>query len=230
MCPLALPWWGSRPRTPIWWRHLHHAWKILGKQWLTYQSAVTVFLSSSGMVATWPKFARNTYAIICFEALLFLLNFTGGFSSRKIHTADCCFASGSYWYTQVVSLTMSQTRGDLLPSNFLSIWVHQSTPPCFCSSLRLWGNQRAQRFFTPRQSRKMRVRLPDEIFMIYCISAYAIFESLISDSTLVTFSMDTVVAIRPQRLSSSNVLAPDMNCLNHLKTGSGRRLIYKTVC
>ena len=48
---LALSLWSSKPRTPVWGRHLHHVWTILGKQWLTYQSAVTVFLSSSGMVA-----------------------------------------------------------------------------------------------------------------------------------------------------------------------------------
>ena len=36
------------------------------------------------------------------------------------------------------------------PSNFLSMWVHQSTLPRFCSSLRLWGTQRAQRVLTPR--------------------------------------------------------------------------------
>ena len=167
---LALSWWSSRPRTPVRGRHLHHAWKILGKQWLTYQSAVIVFLSSSGMVATWPKFAK-THAIICLEALLFLLSFTGRFSSGKTHTADCCFVSGSYWYTQVASpVTMSQTLGDLPPSIFLSMWVHHSTLPRFCSSLKLWSTQRAQRFLTPRQSWWMRVRLPDEIYDILYFS------------------------------------------------------------
>ena len=185
---------------------------------MTYQSAVTVLLSSSGMVATWPKFAKK-HAIICLEALLFLLNFTGGFSSGKTHTADCCFVSGSYWYTQVASpITMSRTLEDLPPPNFLSMRLHQSTLPRFCSSLRLWGTNRPQRFFTPRQSRKMRVRLPDEIFTIYCFSAYAFFGSLFRDSTLETFSTATVVATRLQRSSSPNVLALDMNCLNHLKT------------
>ena len=155
-----------------------------------------------------------------FGSTLFLLNFTGGFSSGKTHTADCCFVSGSYWYTQVASpVTMSQTLEDLPLPNFLSMWLHQSTLPRFCSSLRLWGTNRPRRFFTPRQLRKMRVRLPDEIFMIYCFSAYAILGSfLIRDYTLETFSTVTVVATRPQRSSSSNVLAPDMNCLNHLKT------------
>ena len=65
----------------------------------------------------------------------------------------------------------------------------------------------------------MRVRLPDEIFLISCISAYVIFGSfLIRDSTLETFSGETVFAIRPQQSSSSNVLAPNMNYLNQLKT------------
>ena len=164
------------------------------------------------------EFAKK-HAIICLETLLFLLNFTGGISSGKTNTADCCFVSRSCWYTQVSSsVTMSQTRGDLPLSNFLSMWVHQSTLPRFCSSLSLWGTQRAQLFLTPRQSWRMRVRLPDEI-MTSCISTYVILGSfLIRDSTLETFSGVTVVAVRPQRSSSSNVLVPDMNCLNHLKT------------
>ena len=130
----------SGPRTPVWGRHLHHAWKTLGKQWLTYQSAISVFLSSSGMVATWPNFAKK-HAIISLEALLFHFNFTGRFSSGKTHTDDCRSVSGSYWYTQISSaVTMSQTQGDSPPSNVLSMWVHQSTLPCLCSSLRLWGS------------------------------------------------------------------------------------------
>ena len=55
--------------------------------------------------------------------------------------------------------------------------------------------------------------------MISSISVYVTLGSFfIRDSTLETFSGVTVVEIRPQRSSSSNVLAPDMNCLNHLKT------------
>ena len=190
----------------------------LRKQWLTYQSAIIVFLSLSGTVATWPNFA-NEHAIICLDALLFLFNSTGGFTSGKTHRADCCFVSGLYWYTQVLSpFATSQTRGELPPSNFLSIWVHQSILPLFCSSLRLWGTRRTQRFLTPRQSRRMRVRLHGEIFVISCILACVIFGSLlIRDSTLETFSVVTGAAIRLQRSSSSNVLVPDMKCLNHLK-------------
>ena len=74
-----------------------------------------------------------------------------------------------------------------VPNAFLHVSapVH---PTRFCSSLRLWSTHRAQRFHTPRQSRRMRVRLPDEIFMTSCVSVYAIFESsLIRDSTLETF-------------------------------------------
>ena len=71
---------------------------------------------------------------------------------------------------------------------------------------------------TPRQSRRMRVRLPDEILMTSCISAYVILGSFLTrDSTLQMFSGVTVVAIQPQRSSSSNALVPNMNCLNHLK-------------
>ena len=66
--------------------------------------------------------------------------------------------------------------------------VCQPTLPRFCSSLRLWGSQRLQRFLTPRQSCRMRVRLPDEIFMISCISAHVILGSfLIRDSIVETF-------------------------------------------
>ena len=97
--PAEHHWRLESPRTLVRGRRLHHAWNTLGEQWLTYQSAITVFLSSSGMVGTWPNFAKKD-GIICLEALLFLLNFTGGFSSGKTHTADCCFVSGSYWYTQ----------------------------------------------------------------------------------------------------------------------------------
>ena len=85
VCALALSWWSNRPRTPVRGRRLRHAWKTWGKQWLTYKPAVTVFLSSVGMVATWPNFAKKG-AVICLEAPLFLLNFTGGFSSGKTHT------------------------------------------------------------------------------------------------------------------------------------------------
>ena len=170
------------------------------------------------MVATWWNFAKKQ-AIICLEALLFLLHFTGGFSSGKTHIADCCFVSRSYWCTQVSSpVTMSQTRGDLPPSNVLSMRLHQSTLPRFCSHSG-YGTLNGYNVSLRQGCREeKRVRLPDEIFMISCISAYAIFGSfLIRDSTIGTSSGVTVVAIRPQRSSSSNVLAPDMNCLNHLK-------------
>ena len=164
----------------------------------------------------WLNFAKKCCHL--FGSILFLLNFTGGLLSGKTHTADCCFVLGSHWYTQVLSpVRMSQTW-DLPPSNFLSMRVHQSTLLCFCSLLRLWGTQEAQRFLTPRKSWRMRVRLPDKTFMTSCISAYVIFGSfLIRDSSLEMFSGVLVVAIQTQRSSSSNVLTPDMICLNHLK-------------
>ena len=151
LCALALSWCSSRSQTPVQGRRLRHAWKTLGMQWLTYQSAMIVFLSSSAIVATWPNFARKQ-TIICLEALLFLLNFTGGFSSGKTHTAKSCFISRSYCYSQALSpVAMSQMQGDLPLSNFLRMWVQQSTLPRFCSSLRLWATQQAQRFLTPRR-------------------------------------------------------------------------------
>ena len=48
---------------------------------------ITIFLSSSWIVAMWPVFPHKP-AIICLEALLFPLNFTSGFSSGKTHTAQ----------------------------------------------------------------------------------------------------------------------------------------------
>ena len=219
MCALALSLWSSRPRTPVWGRRLHHALKTLGKQWLTYQSAVTVFLSSSSMVATWPNFTKK-YASICLKALLFSCEFhrwvlfLGDPHRRLLLRLGIVLV-----YPSFVSCYDVPNARRPSSSNFHSMWVHQSTLPRFCFSLRLWGTQRAQRFLTPRQSRRMLVRLLDESLMISCISAFVMFGSLlISDSTLQTFSGVTVVTIRPQRSPSSNVLAPDRNRVNHLKT------------
>ena len=62
--------------------------------------------------------------------------FQDGFSPRKTHTADCCFISGPYWYTQVSSpVMMSKTRGDLPPSNFLACGC--TSPPFPASALHL---------------------------------------------------------------------------------------------
>ena len=137
-----------------------------------------------------------------------VLSFTSRFSYGKTHNADCCFVLESYWYTQVSSpVTMPQTRGDLPPSNSLSAWGAPVHPTPLLLFTQVMGHP------TPKQSSRMRVRLPDEIFMVSCISAYVILGSfLIRDYGV------TVVATQPQRSSSSSVLAPDMNCLNHLKT------------
>ena len=59
---------------------------------------------------------------------------------------------------------------------------------------------------------------------VYCPSIVSIVLRLcllsffIRHPILETFSQVTVVAVSSQRPSSSNVLAPDMNCLNPLKT------------
>ena len=39
------------------------------------------------------NFAKK-HAVVCLEALLVLLNVTGGFSSEKTHTTDCWFILG----------------------------------------------------------------------------------------------------------------------------------------
>ena len=239
VCALALSWWSSRPRTPVWGRRLHHVWKTIGNQWLTYQSAVTVFMSSSGMVAAWSNFAKK-HAIICLEALLFLLNFTGGLLSGKTHIADCYFVSGRIGIRRFCLLLRCPRHKKTFLRQIFSVCGCTSPPYPLLLFTQVMGHP------TPRQPWQMQGRLPDEIFMIFCISAYVIFGSfLIRDSTLETFSGVTVVAIRSQRSSSASVLAPDMNCLNHLKTvgsssrhelseppensGFGQRLISKTV-
>ena len=71
-------------------------------------------------------FFANKHAIICLEALLFLLSFTGGFSSGKTHTSDFGFVSGSHWYTEVSSpVTMYQNAWR--PSSVKFAW-HVGAP------------------------------------------------------------------------------------------------------
>ena len=121
VCALALSWWSSRPWTPDRGRRLHHAWKTLGKQYLTYQSAVTVFLSSSGMVAMWPNFAKKI-AIILFGTFFDSFEFHRWVLIWEDPHRRLLLRRGSYWYTQVPSpVTMSQTWGDLPLSTFLSM-------------------------------------------------------------------------------------------------------------
>ena len=157
---LALSWWSSRLQIHIHGHRLHHAWKILVKQWLIYQSAVTIFLSSFGMVATWPNFAKK-HTIICLESLLFFwFSQVGSHLGRPAPPTLLCF-SVVLVYPGFVSCYDDPKWGVLPLSNFLSMWVHQSTLPRICSSLSLWGTQRAQCFLTPRQSWRIRVRLPD---------------------------------------------------------------------
>ena len=106
------------------------------------QNSLSVLKRYGGNVAEFYKDKKHLFGSTSVS-----LNFTSGLSSGKTHTADWYFVSCHYWYSQVVSpVIMSQTQGDLPPSNFLSMWVHQSILPCFCSSLRLLGTQRAQQF------------------------------------------------------------------------------------
>ena len=137
----------------------------------------------------------------------------------------------AYWYTQVASpVTMSPTLEDP-PPNFLSMWLHQSTLPHFCSSLRSWGTNRPQRFCTPRQSRKMRVRLPDEMFMNYFFFSVCHFGVLLNQRLYPRdvfcgngrcHSTTTVIVFQLSR-SRHELSEPPEN------SGFGRRLIFKTV-
>lgn len=52
------------------------------------------FLFSEGLVATWSDLVKH--ATVCFAILTDHLNFTGGVSPVKTHTADCCIVSGLY--------------------------------------------------------------------------------------------------------------------------------------
>ena len=143
----------SRPRAPVRGRRLHHARKTLDKQWLTYQSALTVFLSSSGMVATWQNFAYK-HAIICLEALLFLLNFTGGFSSGKTHTAYCCIVSGSC-YIPRFRLRPCYDVPNARRSSSVKFSQHVGAPVYTTPLLlftRVMGHPTGTNFLTSRQS------------------------------------------------------------------------------
>ena len=79
-----------------------------------------------------------------FGSTLFLLNFTGGFSSGETHTSDCCFVSRSNWYAQISSpVTMTQTRGDFPPSNYPASALHSGhgAPNGHNVSLRQGGRE-----------------------------------------------------------------------------------------
>ena len=229
VCALALSWWSSRPWTPVRWRRLHYAWKTLGKQWLTYQSVVTVFLSSSGMVPTWLNFGKK-HAIVCLEALLFLLNFTGGFSSGKTHAADCCFVSGSYWYTHVLSpVTMSQTRGDRLRQIFLACGC--TSPPYPASALHSSygapnGHNVSLRQGSRNASETSRWNLHDILYFSVCHFWVLLHQGLYPRDVFWgngrCHSTTTVTVFQRSR-SRHELSEPSEN------SGFGRRLISKTI-
>ena len=119
-------------------------------------------------------------------------------------------------YPGFVSCHDAQTPGDLPPSNILSMWGAPVHSTALLLLTQFIGHPTGTTF---QGSREECERLPDEILMIFCISASHMGHS-IRDSIPVTFSEVTVVANQPQRSSSSNALVPDMNRLNHLKTVS----------
>ena len=61
---------------------------------MVYQSAVTVFLSSSGTAATKPLDLKKI-AHICLPTDLSLRTFVGGGAPSSTHSLDCRFVSGS---------------------------------------------------------------------------------------------------------------------------------------
>ena len=61
------------------------------------RNRLTVLKRYGGNVADFCKETR--YHLFGSTSVSF--EFTGGFSSGKTHTADCCFVSGLDWYVQV---------------------------------------------------------------------------------------------------------------------------------
>ena len=146
VCALALSRWSSRPQAPVRGRHLQHAWKILGKQWLTYQSAVTVFLSSNGMVAAWLNLQKKqtVWKHLC----LFRISQVGSHLGRLTTSTVASFRGRIGIPRCRLLLRCPKREETFLRQNFPCMRVHQSTLPR--SSLRLWGTQWVQRFLTPR--------------------------------------------------------------------------------
>ena len=111
---------------------------------------VIVLLSSSGRAATLSNFAKK-HAIVCLEALLFLLNFTGGFSFGKTHNVDCCFVSGSVLVYPGFCLLLRCPRHEIfLRRIFLACGC--TSPPYPTSALHSgYGAPNGQqRFLTPK--------------------------------------------------------------------------------
>lgn len=66
---------------------------------------------------------------------------------------------GSHWYPHFIE-SYSVTDATRSPSiEIFSICLHYSTLPFFCSSVKLWGTQRAQRFKTPRWLQRILLRI-----------------------------------------------------------------------
>ena len=135
---LAFPWWSSRPLEPVFGRRALQASKTSGRQVLEYHSALAVFLSRSGVEATLPNLAKKI-ANICLKVLLDLLNFTAGISSGKSKTEDCCWVSGSYWYTRIL-VTDDDIQDPLWPASVnvkCSIEACAGITPTYPSSVPL---------------------------------------------------------------------------------------------
>ena len=125
------------------------------RPWASKRSCTTrrwLFSSPGAVQRPHDRFGEEAFEhlfFFFFWVLLDLLNFTGGLSPGRSQI-DCCLVPGSYLYTEVLlPVTMFQTRSDLPPSNFRSMWRHHSIRILFCSLVSWWGTQRAQRFHTP---------------------------------------------------------------------------------
>ena len=212
----ALSWWRVMPDFG---RRVRTAYSTWGRHWRTYQSAVTVRLSSSGVVVMCPILAMYE-ATISLLVLLDRLNFGGWVSPGKSQTNDWAFVSGSKWYTQISSyLTIFYIEfGRSLPY-FSSMVKHHCTLPTFCSSVSWCGTHLAHRLWTAswwcRISFKADMPIPSMSWRsLQVIRA----SSLISSLTRAAFSWVAAETGWPQKLSSLKWLPPNSNSQNHLLT------------
>ena len=185
VCTRALSWWSSRPQIPVWGCCLHYAWKTLGRLLLTYQSAVTVFLSSSSIVATWVDLAKkqnktkqknptHTYTKTpyhLFGSTSISFNFTGGFSSEKTHTAGCCSPRCHIGFISCYNVPNAKRPSSIILSLHVGAPVF---PTLFLLFTQVMGHPRAL-FLMPRQPWRMQVRPPDKIFTKSCMLVFHVF-------------------------------------------------------
>ena len=122
------------------------------RQWCTYQSAVTVRLSSRGMMATWLDFPKRQP----FSSVRCVMCWVFGEGTRP-ETARPLTAS---WFPDHIDRpkfrhVFSQVNFERPLVNFRNMNSHHSTLSRRCSSVNEWGILPANRFLTRRWSWNM---------------------------------------------------------------------------